>query len=211
VAPPDARSAGDAAPQSSWACTQVMGPNVAGEWFAAGFENLVDGNKWQVKAPHASMVDYWANPTHAVWREAACDPSFSNCETKSACAGGVKPDRMVFVVQLDNYLGSSQKIWEDNITTAMNTIKTKYPTVKHFELMTFIRGANGADCGTETKVAANLDKAIAALAASPGAAVTAAPKFEAAMCNYFSGAPHMTATGNKAMADLIGKYYAKIP
>jgi hypothetical protein len=188
-----------------------MGPNVTGEWFAAGFERLVDGDRWQVKAPHRSFVEDWANPAHAVWRESGCDATFFACETRSRCAGGRPPDRVVFVTQTGNYLGTPQRIWEERITAAIATIKAKYPTVKHVELMTFVRGPGNRSCGTETTVAPALDQAHAALAAASAGSITAAPRFEVPRCEYFSGPPHLSAEGNRFVADLIGKHYARQP
>jgi hypothetical protein len=209
-APADAARAADAT-GVRYACTQIMGPNVTGEWFAAGFETLVDGNRWQVKAPHAALVDYWADPNHPVWLETGCQGTFTPCETRSRCAGNVPPDRIVFVVQTGNYLATPQAMWESLITAAMKTIKAKLPSVKHFELMTFVRGPGNASCGTETTISPNLDKAIDALAAGSAGAISAAPRFEVPMCSYFGGAPHFTDTGNKFVGNLIGKHYAQEP
>jgi hypothetical protein len=192
-----------------FSCTQFMGPNVTGEWFAAGFEKQVNGDRFQVKAPHRSFVEDWANPNHAVWRETGCDGGFSPCETRSKCAGAAGPDRIVFVTQTGNYLGTPQKAWEASITAAIKTIKAKYPTVTHVELMTFVRGPGNKSCGTETTVAPALDMAHAALAAASGGTITAAPRFEVPRCDYFSGAPHMNAEGNRFVGEMIGKHYAR--
>jgi hypothetical protein len=210
-ATPDAggtpEGAADSKAPDSFACSELLGPNVAGEWFDAGFETLVGGDLWQVKAPHHSFVEDWANPNHAVWRETGCDATYFNCETKSKCKNGGVVDRIVFVTQQGDYLNTTQQAWQDVITTAINTFKTKYPMLRHVELMTFIRVVNNMDCGGETTISPNLDKAHQALAAASNGFITVAPHFEVNMCSYFSGSPHMTAQGNMIVANLMGAHF----
>jgi hypothetical protein len=208
---PDGRVPDGAPPAGAFACTQFMGPNVTGEWFAAGFETFVDNARYQVKAPHRSFVEDWANPGHAVWRESMCDSTFRDCDTRSRCANGGAPDRIVFVTQTGDYLGTSQKAWEDSIKKAIATIKVKYPTVKQVELLTFVRGPQNANCGKETTVSAALDAAHAALAASSGGTITAGPRFSVNNCNLFKSPPHFSPDGNKAVAEMVGKHYAQTP
>lgn len=212
---PDAAKPTDARPDAAstsakprYACSQFLGPNVTGEWFAAGFETHVDGGRWQVKAPHRSFVEDWANAGHAVWKESGCEGTFYNCETKSKCADGAKPDRILFVTQTGNYLGTSQQKWQELIASAISTIKIKYPGLKNIELMTFVRGPQNSNCGNETTVSMNLDKAQQAVAASSNGFVTVSPRFEVARCNMFSGPPHLSTEGNRFVAELIGKHYA---
>jgi hypothetical protein len=193
---------------AQYECSAFIGPNVTGEWFAAGFETLAPNDKWQVKAPHHSFVEDWANPNHAVWKE-ACEGTYSDCQTKSKCAGGKTPDRIVFVTQTGNYLGTSQQGWETLIGSAIPTIKAKFPGVKNIELMTFVRGPGNKDCGTETTVSQNLDKAQKALADASAGFITVSPRFEVTTCAHFGSAPHLTGEGNKAVAQLMGKHYAK--
>ena len=162
---------------------------------------------WQVKAPHHSFVEDWANPNHAVWRETGCDSTYFNCETKSKCKNGGMVDRIVFVTQQGDYLNTTQQAWQDVITSAIATFKVKYPMLKHVELMTFIRVTNNMDCGGETTVSPNLDKAHQALAAASNGFITVAPHFEVNMCNLFSGSPHMTAQGNMIVANLMGAHF----
>jgi len=191
----------------SFACTQFLGPNVTGEWFAAGFEKLVDGAKYEVKAPHHSFVEDWANPNHDVWRESACQGTYSGCETKSRCSGNVAQDRIVFVTQTGDYLGTAQSKWESEIERAITTFKAKYPGLKHIELMTFIRSPSGQNCGNETTISPNLDKAHQALAARSNGFITVAPTFRVPNCGAFAGVPHLSDAGNKTMGDIIGKHY----
>jgi len=202
-----ADAAAEAKAPDAFECSELLGPNVAGEWFDAGFENLVPGDLWQVKAPHHSFVEDWANPNHAVWRETGCDSTYFNCETKSKCKNGGVVDRIVFVTQQGDYLNTTQQAWQDVIASAINTFKTKYLTLKHVELMTFIRVTNNMDCGGETTISPNLDKAHQALAEASNGFITVAPHFEVNMCNLFSGSPHMTAQGNMIVANLLGAHF----
>ncbi len=188
-------------------CTQFLGPNVTGEWFAAGFETHVDASKYEVKAPHHSFVEDWANPNHAVWRESACQGTYGGCETKSRCLGNAPQDRIVFVTQTGDYLGTAQSKWEAEIDRALTTLKAKYPGLKRVELMTFVRSPEGQNCGNETTVSPNLDKAHQAIAARSNGFVTVAPIFRVPNCGAFSGVPHLSSSGNKAMGDIIGKHY----
>lgn len=195
--------------KAAFECTAFIGPNVTGEWFAAGFETVVDGNKWQVKAPHRSFVEDWANPNHAVWKE-ACEGTFYDCQTKSKCAGGKAPDRIIFVVQTGDYKGTSQQKWQELMGSAVPTIKAKFPGLKNIELTTFVRGPGNKDCGGETTVSPNLDKAQQALADASQGFITVSPRFEVMTCDHFSGPPHLSAAGNKAVAQTIGKHYAAL-
>ncbi len=194
---------------TGFVCTQFLGPNVTVEWFEAGFEKHVDSAKWQVKAPHLSFVEYWADPNHVVWREKNCEGNHAPCETRSKCDGTGGPDRVIFVTQISNYTSTSEADWKTKITAAIATIYSKYPNLKHVELMTFVRGPNNSSCGNETVVSGNLDKAHAALAAASNGKISVAPKFEVPNCTLFGSAPHLTTAGNAMMAEIIGKHYAQ--
>jgi hypothetical protein len=189
-----------------YACTEFLGPNVTGEWFAAGFEEHVDGSKWQVKSPHAALVQYWADPNHKVWLE-QCQDEFYDCETKSKCEAA-DVDRIFFVVAKIDYLTATQQSWETDTEAAIATIKLKYPKLRHVELMTFVRSPEGQNCGEQTTISPNLDAAEAAVAARSNGFVSVAPHFVVPDCNVFASAPHMTPQGNMTMGDLIGQHYA---
>jgi hypothetical protein len=187
-------------------CSQLTGPNVAGEWFAAGFEDAVGSARWQVKAPHHSFVEDWANPSHDVWRDADCQGTYTNCEVESVCE---KPlvDRVLFVTQTGDYLGTAQATWESLIESALTTLKAKYPALERVELLTFVRAPNGQDCGSETTVSPMLDAAQQAVAAGSNGFVTVGPHLTASACASFSGSPHMTAPGNAEVAQQLAQHY----
>jgi hypothetical protein len=185
----------------------VIGLTVTSEWYLAGFENYVNNARWQIKWQAHSYVDLWADPNGAPWSAAIESPCASN---------STSPDRIVFVVLSWNTMTQAQ--WETQITNALNTIKSKYTAVKRFDLMTNVRGPNNQACGASTSgesvsVPAELDAAIAAVAARPANAglVYAGPKFEADNCTAFDGAgPHLLTAGAQAMAAKIGAYFANL-
>ncbi len=196
-------------PASTFACSQLTGPNVAGEWFAAGFEAAVGGAKWQVKAPHHSFVEDWANPNHDVWRDSDCQGTYSECETKSRCDDAM-PDRVLFVTQQGDYMNTPQTTWESLIKSALATFKAKYQGLKRVELLTFVRAPNGQDCGGETTISPQLDAAQKAVAEASAGFVTVGPHLTASACSTFSGPPHMTAQGNMEIAQQLAQHY-KLP
>lgn len=197
---------GSAGAPTTFACSQLTGPNVAGEWFDAGFEDVVGDAKWQVKAPHHSFVEDWANPEHDVWRDSDCQGTYTSCETKSKCDGAAV-DRVLFVTQIGEYLDASQATWEERIEAAMTTFKAKYPGLKRVELLTFVRSPEGQNCGGETTVAPALDAAHAAIAAASQGFVTVGPHLTASACALFSGPPHMNAQGNSEIAAQLALHY----
>jgi hypothetical protein len=182
---------------------------VAGEWFDAGFETAVGSAKWQVKAPHHSFVEDWANPDHDVWRDSDCQGTYTNCEVKSKCEGAAV-DRVLFVTQIGDYLNTSQAVWEERIGEAITTIKGKYPGLKRVELLTFVRSPAGENCGGETTVSPMLDAAHAAIAAGSAGFVTVGPHLTASACALFSGAPHMNAQGNAEIATQLAEHYGQL-
>ncbi len=201
-----AGAGGSAGAPTSFACSQLTGPNVAGEWFDAGFETAVGNAKWQVKAPHHSFVEDWANPDHDVWLDSNCQGTYTNCETKSKCEGAT-PDRVLFVTQQGDYLNTPQATWESLINSAITTLKSKYPGLKRVELLTFVRSPEGENCGGETTVSPLLDAAQKAVADASAGFVTVGPHLTASACNLFSGPPHMNAQGNAEIAAQLAGHY----
>ena len=73
-----------AAPEP-FVCTQVMGVSVTGDWFAAGFEALVDGARFQAVTRTHAFVELWGNPKDPVWSI----PPVSPCARDAASCSGV--------------------------------------------------------------------------------------------------------------------------
>jgi hypothetical protein len=182
-----------------------LGPNVASQWFLAGFENIVNDPRWQAKFQHEAYVDQWANPSSTFWNA----PIASSCAQNSS-----SPDRIVFTVLSWNVW--TQQQWETEITTALNTVRSKYPNVKRIDLMTPVRSPGNRACappvaGQSAQMPAALDAAIVAVAGRSPGSVFVSPKFEAPDCTVFIGAgPDMTASGSATMAKIVGGYFVNL-
>lgn len=195
-------SADATGPIGVFECSQFMGPNITAEWFKV-FETLGDkawNEAWQVKAPHASFANLWANPDHEVWK----------APVESACPAGKKLERVVFVTQLGSWDSDNVSVWKTAISNGIKTIKVKYPTVKRVELITFYRSTNNKPCPTakETWVPAAHDEAHALIAAESDGSVTVGPVVKVD-CGLYAGPPYLTAAGKKVVADAYYKHYAK--
>ena len=145
-------------------CNQVTGGKLTYEWFAAGFENVVDNKRWQAKWREDAYVEEWADPQSSFW----------TAQIDSACVNNTTaPDRVVFGTVSFKY--KTQTEWRQGITQAVNTIKAKYPGLKRMDLVTQIRGPNNMLCptaptaGETIAVPPEQDAAMAEVAArSPG-------------------------------------------
>src|SRR5262245_60838764 len=71
----------------AYACTQIMGVSVTGDWFGAGFEDGLDGGRWQAMWRKHAFVNLWADPANELWSQ----PLTSPCT-----AGAQNPDRVIF-------------------------------------------------------------------------------------------------------------------
>src|SRR5688572_4413322 len=70
-----------------YTCTLVIGIQATGQWYNAGFEKLVDGNKWEVIAVHSAKVESWADPNNGLWANNPSSPCTMNAKN---------PDRILF-------------------------------------------------------------------------------------------------------------------
>ena len=100
----------------------ILGTNQTSEWFTAGFEDLVDGAKWELLHAHSAFVELWADANSAVWKE----PIGSRC-TQNPTA----PDRVIFLALaggpgggLSNY---PLEKWMPLLTADIKNIQAKYP------------------------------------------------------------------------------------
>jgi hypothetical protein len=206
IAAGDAAVAGDAASASGFRCNQVIGLMVTGEWYNAGFENVVDNARWEIKFGHHAYTNEWANPQSTFWST----PISSPC-AMSANA----PERVVFVALNWDY--TTEKQWEDDVTKDVQIIRVKYPSVKKIELLTIVRcaptcGKPPAPPGQSCLVPQAADDALAAVAAKMPDLVSVGPKFQVDACSDFPGnGTHLTDAAAKAMAKTIGTYYLAHP
>ena len=197
-------NASDFPDPASFVCNEMLGVSVTGDWFHAGFEDGLAGEKWQVKWQSQAFVEKWADPTHEVWSQAV----ESNCANSSS-----NPDRVIFTAV--NWTYTSESPWETQLTAAIETIKLKYPAVKEIDVMTMLRAPNNQICGNpqtagaqQQVIASYTDQAILAVAGKYPTLVRVAPKFYAPSCDVFqTDSPHF-ATGKAAVvAKLIHDYY----
>jgi hypothetical protein len=197
---------GAGAAAAPFVCNQVTGVLLTSEWYLAGFENAVDGSRWQIKWQEHGYINEWANPQSTFW----------NAPVSSPCAQATtSPDRIVFTVI--DWTITAETEWETDITASIENFKVKYPNVRRVDLLTVVRGPNNMACGTpaagETIVMpAAEDAALAAVAAKYPGFVFVGPKFAPPDCTSFSGGgPHLTAAGNRTMGAMIGAYFATTP
>jgi hypothetical protein len=199
----------DAAGPTGFVCNQVTAMTLTREWYEAGFEALVAGDRWQLKAREHGYITEWSNPASDFWNE----PIESPCTQ-----GSTQPDHVVLtVLSWAPACCTTQPEWEVQVTGAINTLMSKYPGLKRIDLMTVIRGANNVLCptapaaGETIVIPPELDGALAAAATQFPSLVFVAPKFEAPDCAAFSGGgPHLTTAGNTAVAKNIAAYFATV-
>src|SRR5262249_13856041 len=55
------------APGGDFTCTEVLGVSVTGDWFGAGFEDGIDGGRWQARSRTHAFVEQWADPNSDLW------------------------------------------------------------------------------------------------------------------------------------------------
>jgi rhamnogalacturonyl hydrolase YesR len=184
-------------------CNMIVGGKLSTEWYAAGFENIVDDSRWQVIGKSEAYTNVWADPTNAYWSTAPTSPCTDSSDN---------PDRIIFIAF--NWVYTNVIQFQFDLESIVANIQTKYPNVKRIDLMTMIRSPNNQTCGHVTGqdwVQPFVDEAIANVVAAPHTVeVTAAPKFYVPNCSAFDPktTPHFTADGNTAMANIIGSYYA---
>jgi hypothetical protein len=177
----------------AFVCTQIMGVSVTGDWFGAGFEEGIDGSRWQALWRSHAFVEQWADPASDLW---AMKPQ-SPCAKRSD-----NPDRVIFTGV--NWEYKTREAWQEKLAAVVATIRKKYPGVRRIDLLTMLRAPGNQSCGSEmTVVAPYVDAAVAAVvAASPGL-VFAGPKVTIDTCDVFTkGGPHFTDAGMAAVARL---------
>jgi hypothetical protein len=202
AAPP----AADAAPPASapddgaYACTRIIGINATAEWYSQGFESMVDNGKWELVRVHSGFVELWANPGAGAWSTGPTSP----------CAGGAKPDRVIFVAL--NFDTNTLEQWLPPLTAVVKNLEAKFPGLKRIELSTFVRAPGNTPCpqapAKRSTITPAEDQAIAMVAEANPELVRVAPKFEARTCSEFSGnPPHPSKAGGAAWAKMIAEHY----
>lgn len=182
------------AADTGFRCTEVIGLTITAEWYAAGFEQLVDDARFQARTRPHTFVDEWADPTHEAWSA----PVTSPCATQPD-----NPDRVVLFVA--NWKLTTPDEWQKVLRQAVSTLQQRYPALRDLELYTVLRGPRNQSCGDPKSVVdPMIDDAIAAVAAQVPSVVHAAPRLEAPDCGVFEkGGPHFNDSGRAVVARLM--------
>jgi hypothetical protein len=174
-------------------CTQIIGVSVTGDWFGAGFEDGIDGSRWQALWRSHAFLDLWADADSDLW----------SMKPQSPCAQrSDDPDRVIFTGVQWEY--KTREAWQEKLSAVVGVIRQKYPGVRRIDLLTMLRGPANHTCGNDmTVVHPFVDEAVAAVAASFPGLVFAGPKVETSSCDVFTkGGPHFTGAGMAAAARL---------
>ncbi len=199
-ASPEPAKTDAAGPAGKQDCNLLLGSDTTSEWFNAGFQSIAGDRHWQAIFSPRTLVQHWADPSHAAWTKPVVSPCMHGAEA---------PNRVVLVVT--NFDFKTKDEWLKALTSVVETLKQKYPSSTQIDLMTMFRGPNGASCGNpQNAVAPFIDAAIDNVVTNYPNLVKAAPKFELDSCAAFKkgGAGHLTEEGAAAAAKLAGDYYA---
>jgi hypothetical protein len=191
----------DTAAAEPFVCNLVIGIKATGEWFNAGFENVVENARWEVIPVHNGHVELWADPRNGLWSMAPSSPCAKN-------AGN--PDRVLFVGT--NYDYTTLDEWVPKLTAVVNNIKARYSNLRRIELQTYVRAPGNVPCpgnlSVKTYIKPAQDEAMDLVAKSFPGLVVVSPRFEVRSCSDYSMPPHFTAAAAAAAARTIGAYYA---
>jgi hypothetical protein len=185
---------------TAFTCNLVLGIKQTGEWFAAGFETVVENARWEVVPIHDGHIELWADPMNAIWGQ----------KTLSPCTqGAATPDRVIFVGTNYDYTTTAEFV--PKYLAVIENIKAKFASVKRIELMTHVRAPGNVACpgalDFKTTIKPAQDQSIEmAISKYPGL-VFAAPKFEVDSCADYGLYPHFKGGGAAAVAKKIGAYY----
>jgi hypothetical protein len=186
-----------------YSCTLVIGIAATGQWFNAGFEKLVDGNKWELMAVHSGFIQGWGDPNGAFWK---MSPS-------SACATNAKtPDRVIQVALWLHWEDATVDQWVAELDKVVKNWKAKNPNLKRLEFATFVRSPDMKPCQASMSfksfIKPEQDMAYEKIAAMYPGLVFVAPKWEVKTCADFGGnPPHFSTAGAQAAAKQIADYY----
>jgi len=184
-------------------CSWVLGITTTGEWYKQGFEDVVDDERWQVSPIEMGHLEKWADPQHEIWQS----PIQSACTTNSKT-----PDRIVFNATKYEWLTVEEFV--PAYEAVIENIKTKYPSVKRIDLITYGRAPGNVECVGANRPSYSYIKPVQddAAAVLPGmypGFVFVAPKWEHKACSDFGLCPHVSVEANKTLAKTIGEYFLK--
>jgi hypothetical protein len=182
-------------------CSWVLGITTTGEWYKAGFEKVVDDARWQVTPIEMGHLEKWADPNHEIWQSAIQSPCTKNSKT---------PDRVVF--NATKYEWTTVEEFLPAYLAVIDNIKTKYPSVKRVDLITYGRAPGNKECvganrSSYSYIKPAQDDAAAMLPAMFPGFVFVAPKWEHKSCSDFGLCPHVSDAANATLAKTIGEYF----
>jgi hypothetical protein len=214
-------------PSGPFTCSMYIGAYLSMEWWNAGFQDGVDGDKWQLKWHHHGHITEWAKPDSPFWADTG-DPNndAQGSPIQSACTmNSNAPDRIVFLAI--SWKLTNKADWVTNLKASVANIKAKYPSAKRVDIMTMIRCPNNMKCNPnqdylapdsdtnagkqDCQVPDFADQAIAEVIAQDPGYLALGPQFEMTMCNPSHDGAHMSGTDNGIAADKIAAFYAAQP
>jgi hypothetical protein len=200
LGPGCAAAAAAPAAEGPFTCTELIGVSTTGDWFGAGFEQGLDGNRWQARTRTHAFVEQWGDSRDPLWSVPVASPCARNAEA---------PDRVLFT-------GVSWELktveqWTAALEKVVQVLRGRDPGLRRIELLTMLRAPGNRSCGDDKSVVAPaIDQAVARVAAAHPGLVRAAPRFEAPSCAVFTkGGPHFTEAGMKAVAKLYAAHYGR--
>jgi hypothetical protein len=204
-----------------------IGAYLSMEWWNAGFQDGVDGDKWQLKWHHHGHITEWAKPDSPFWADTGnpLDDSQGSPIESKCTQNSDKPDRIVLLTI--SWALTTEEGWVTALNASIANIKTKYPSVKRVDLMTMIRCPMNMKCNPnqmygiadsdtnaghqDCQVTPETDSAIAKVIAANPSYVALGPQFEMTMCNPSHDGAHMTGADNQISATKIAAFYAAQP
>jgi hypothetical protein len=201
--PPDAapQPAGPMLTYKDYTCSWVMGITTTGEWYiGGGFEKVVDDARWQVTHVEMGHLEKWADPANPIWNSPIESPCTMNSKT---------PDRVVFSAVKYEWTLVSEFL--PAYLAFIKNIQTKYPSVKHLDLMTYERAPGDMECAGANRpyyswIRPAQDQVTAMIGAMFPDFVTILPKWEVQSCKDFGLCPHLSGAANAFEANRIAQW-----
>ncbi len=202
-----APSLGSTQETASYDCTLVIGYSQVRQWFTTGgvFESIVEGDRWELKAPGGAGVDTWADPADERWQ----------AEIASPCAmrPSDEPDRIVFGIS--GPFGEDEETWADTIREALGLIRTRFPSAISFVLVPVAGGPDHGDCMFDGRLVRaswqhkHIDNAIQMVVQSDaGGSVHAGPSPHVRDCSdYRDARGHLTDDAAERIGEEIAQYF----
>jgi hypothetical protein len=181
-------------------CSWVLGIHTVAEWYAAGFEMIVDDARWQISGLEMAQFE-WKNAGFGGWNAAPGSPCAMNSKT---------PDRIAFYGVDSGSTTAAEFVPQYEAVIA--NIKTKFPSVKRIDLMTMTRAPGNMECKGANRsgsswIRPGQDEAIAMMAQKYPGFVFVGTKLEVLACSDFGLCPHINAAANARVAMLNAQWF----